>query len=81
MHVRIKSDGTNLGTLVTNSDGEAVPGVVSIAFRAEINDISRADISLSAVEIDAVADARFYVCGREVRRIEYADGTTDDYPA
>lgn len=81
MHVKITSDGTPHGTKVTTADGSPVQGLTGILFRAEIDDVNRAELSLSLVEIDAEAEARVYVAGKEVRRIEYADGTSDEYPA
>ena len=81
MQVKIISDGTPHGTKVVTADGSPVRGLTGIVFRAEVDDVNRADLSLSRVEIDAVAEARVFVGGREVRRIEYADGSSDEYPA
>jgi hypothetical protein len=81
MHVKIISDGTPRGTKVLTADGSPVTGLTGIIFRADIDDVNRAELSLSCALIDAEASARVFVNGREVRRIEYADGTVEEFPA
>lgn len=81
MKVKITSDGTSHGTKVTTADGVPVRGVSGIVFRAEVDDVNRAELSLCFVEIEAEAEARVYVGGKQVCRIEYADGSFDKYPA
>lgn len=80
MNVKIVSDG-QIGTRVELPDGTPLAGVMSITWRAAVSDFARADIELCIIEIDAVAQARFYgPSGKEIRRIEYTDGSTDEYP-
>ncbi|MFA5567970.1 MAG: hypothetical protein WC972_04905 [Trueperaceae bacterium] len=82
MKVRIVSTGgTGHGTRVMGSDGREIDWITGLTFRADVDDITRAEIEFSAVEIDAVAEAKFLVRGKEVRRIEYADGSADEFPA
>lgn len=81
MHVRIISDGTARGTKVLTPDGSPVAGLTGVVFRAEIDDLNRAELNLVCAAIDAEASARVFVAGREVRRIEYADGTVEEFPA
>lgn len=81
MHVKIISDGTPCGTKVETADGTAVKGLTEITFRAQINDINRAELHLACAGIEAEAEATVHVAGKEVRRIEYADGTVDEFPA
>lgn len=81
MQVKIVSDGTPHGTKVLTADGAPITGLTGVVFRAEIDDINRAELSLCLTEIDAEAEARFYIRAKQVRRIEYADGTADDFPA
>lgn len=79
MNVKIVSD--EAGTKVLTRDGVEVEGVASIVFRAELNDINRAELQLAVGEIEVEAEASVFVRGKEVRRIEYADGSTDEFPA
>lgn len=81
MHVRIISDGTARGTKVLTADGNPVSGLTGVVFRAEIDDVNRAELSLLCAVIDAEASARVFVDGKEVRRIEYADGSVEEFPA
>ena len=81
MHVRIISDGTKYGTKVETLDGRAIKGLTGVTFRADIDDINRAELHLHCTGIDAKTDAKIFVAGREVRRIEYADGTADEFQA
>lgn len=79
MNVKIVSD--EAGTKVLTRDGVEVGGVASIVFRAEVDNINRAELELYVAEIQADAAASIFVRGKEVRRIEYADGSTDEFPA
>lgn len=81
MRVRIESDGTGFGTKVLDTDGTPVEGVTGLNFSAQIDDVTRAEIQLSLVRIDAIAEAQFYVKGKQVSAITYADGTVDDFTA
>lgn len=81
MNVVISSNGTGAGTKVTTPDGQPIRGLTAVTWRMAIDEISRADLELSFVEVERVdAVASVYVGGKEVRRIEYADGTFDEYP-
>lgn len=79
MNVRIVSD--KIGTRVLTESGAVVEGISGLTFRAEVGDVNRVQIDLAAGHIDAGAEAAFHVGGREIRRIEYADGTIDEFPA
>lgn len=81
MRVRIESDGTGLGTKVLNTDGLPVKGVTGLTFSAQVDDISRAELQVGLVRIDAFAEAQFFVNGKQVSAIAYADGTIDDFTA
>lgn len=81
MHVKIISDGTPYGTKALTADGASVQGLTGIVFSAQINDINRAELHLACAGIEAEAEAAVYVAGKEVRRIEYADGTVTEFPA
>lgn len=81
MRVKIESDGTGFGTKVLNTDGSPVEGVTGLTFRASVDDICRAEIQLGLVRIDAFAEAQFFVNGKQVSDIAYADGTVDDFTA
>ncbi len=79
MNVKIVSD--EAGTKVLTRDGVPIEGLSGISFRAELNDINRAELQLAVGEIEVEAEASVFVRGKEVRRIEYADGSTDEFPA
>ena len=79
MNVRIISDGTDAGTRVLNEEGAPIRGIRAIKFSAAVDEINEAAITLSFVQIDSAAKARFYVEGREVARIIYADGSEADF--
>lgn len=81
MIVTIKSSAE--GTQILTEDGrDLASAVYSASWSIESNDFARAELRLGLVEIEAVAEARMIgPGGKEVRRIEYADGTVDEYPA
>lgn len=82
MNVKIVSDGPcGFGTKVMTQDGVEVGGLTAITFRAEADNINRAELELYVAEIAVEGVAAFYARGKEVRRIEYADGTVDEFPA
>lgn len=81
MHVKITSDGTSYGTKVHTAEGTPVEGLTEVVFRAVVHDINRAELHLHVAGIEAEAEAAVYVAGKEVRRIEYVDGTVTDFPA
>lgn len=82
MKVHIKSsDGTPHGTKITDENGKDIDGVTRVTWRAAVNDINRAEIELLFVDMDVQGEARMMGPRGEVRRIEYADGTVDEFPA
>lgn len=80
MNVRIVSGKTGFGTKVTTESGAEIEGLTYVGFQASMNDVNRAELHLHVSGIEAEAEARVYVAGREVRRIEYADGEIVEYP-
>lgn len=81
MNVNIKSDSTGFDTTVTASDGTKINGVRELTWSIGVDRLGEASIKLyTATDIDLNGRATFFVNGREVRRIEYADGTADEYP-
>lgn len=80
MNVKIVS-GARIGTKVLTEGGVEIEGVRGIVFRAEVDRINRAELDLYVAEIQAEGVASIFVRGKEVRRIEYADGSTDEFPA
>lgn len=82
MNVKIISDGTGLGTRVLTDSGEPIQGLTAVNWRMAIDEISSAKLELGLVEVEHIdAVATVYIGGREVRRVEYADGTVDEFPA
>lgn len=81
MIITIKS-GPKGGTRITTADGRDISNQVSgVSWSHDVDDIARAELRLSFIEIEAVAEARMLgPGGKDVRRIEYADGTSDEYP-
>ena len=53
--VRIVSDGTPSGTRVEGPDGQPIPGVVSVSWSVEMDEMARPTIELINVDIDAQA--------------------------
>lgn len=82
MIVTIKSSPDG-GTRILTEDGQDISSQVSsVVWSHEAQDIARAELRLAFIEVDAVAEARMIgPGGKDVRRIEYADGTIDEYPA
>jgi hypothetical protein len=80
--VTIKSSPEG-GTRILTDDGRDISNQVSsVSWSHEAQDIARAELQLAFIEVDAVAEARMIgPGGKDVRRIEYADGTVDEYPA
>lgn len=81
MNIKIASGGAAYGTKVTTADGAEVGGLTAITFRAQVGDINRAELELAVGEIEVEAKARIFVRGKQVLRIDYADGTFDEFPA
>jgi hypothetical protein len=84
MKVTIKVDGTPTGTRVVSSNGADISDqIAGVTFRHGAGEIPTAELQLALVAIEAVdTPARMMgPSGKEVRRIEYADGSTDEFPA
>lgn len=83
MKVTVTSDGTGHGTRVAGPDGSPIEGVVALNWRIAVNEPSRFDIELSFIPLElAEGEAVLYgPAGKPIRRVEYADGTVDEYPA
>lgn len=77
-NVSIQSDGVN--TRVFNDDGKEIKGITSLSLRATAQG-AVADVELMFIDISAVnAPARIVgPSGKEVRRIEYADGSVEEF--
>lgn len=82
MKIKITSDGTPYGTRLTAEDGGEIEGAVAVTWRASANDpMARAEVELDFIELNGIAEARMIgPGGKEVRRIEYADGSVDEFP-
>lgn len=82
MNVKITSSSVSpYETRVTTLEGVAVEGLTGITFHADVDDVNRAELRLLISEISVEGRAQFYVRGKEVHRIEYADGSVDDFTA
>lgn len=83
MKVTVTSDGSNRGTRVTGPDGAPIEGVRALTFRAAVDEIASLDIELVFVTLDRLeGEATFYgPAGKPIRRIEYVDGTVDEFAA
>lgn len=83
MKVAIISDGTPCGTELRRVDsGELLHGVWSITWMIDNGGPARAEVQLQMVAIHGVAETCVVgPSGKYVRRIEYADGTVDEFPA
>lgn len=83
MKVSVTSDGTGRGTSVTGPDGTPVEGVTALNWRIALGEPSRFDIELTFVPLDRVEGEADMIGpnGKSVRRIEYADGSVQEYPA
>lgn len=79
-NVKIVSGGVSVGTHVFNEDGAEIHGITSIDWHARIDDVCRAEIEIGVVQTEVGGRAKFFgPGGREIRRIEYADGTVEEY--
>lgn len=81
MKVRIEADGSTMGTRVVTEDGRDISDrVTAVTFRHQSGRPPQVDIDLQFVPLHQIGevDARMLgPGGKEVRRIEYADGTVD----
>lgn len=82
MQIRIGADGGVFGSTIQDDNFKAVEGVKSVTWRHEAGDVPRAEVELLFVPLLTACQARMFgPGGKEVRRIEYADGSFDDFPA
>lgn len=83
MKVSVTSDGTPHGTRVTGPDGTAIAGITALNWRIAVGEPSRFDIEMSFIPLERVEGEAEMIgpAGKAVRRIEYADGSVDEYPA
>lgn len=83
MKVRIESDGSGVGTRVLDQNGNDMSsGIASITFRHVGGGFPVAEIELSFIEVTATDTPARMIgpTGKDVRRIEYADGSFDEFP-
>ncbi|PHR83101.1 hypothetical protein [Henriciella sp.] len=84
MKLRIKSDGTQFGTCVVDENGRDISShITGVSFVHSAGGVPVANLELHLVEIEEY-DGKVVMIGpdgKEVRRIEYADGSVDDYSA
>ena len=78
----IVADGSIGGTVISVNGESINDKVQSVTFRHNGGGIPAVEIDLMLIEIGVVdAPARMIgPGGKEVRRIEYADGTVDEFP-
>ena len=82
MFVRIVSPGpSGMGTRVFNEDGAEIRGISSNTWRAEVDSINTAEVTLSTASTELHGQATFYaqhpITGQlsEIRRIWFEDGS------
>jgi hypothetical protein len=81
MMVKIVSDGTPGGTQVMTQDGKPLECVESAVIRLDHTCI-KAELNLVFIPLETTAKATMLgPGGKEVRRIEYADGSSDEFSA
>jgi len=80
MIVKIVADGTARGTKVLNEDGKPLQFITGVRFAhsAGSEPLVEVDLLLVPVTVDGVAKM-FGPDRREIKRIEYVDGTVDDF--
>jgi hypothetical protein len=84
MKIRIAGEGSAFGSRVTDNAGRVLDGVRSVTWRHEAGEPPRAEVELMFVPLDLIDEVEARMigpAGKEVRRIEYADGSVDEYPA
>lgn len=82
MKVRVEADGTPSGTRIITGDGDTslTKKVSGIVFRHEGGGIPRIELEMGLVPMTVEGRAVMMgPGGREIRRIEYADGTADEF--
>lgn len=83
MKIRISGEGSAYGSRVTDGAGLVIEGVRAVSWRHEAGEPPKAEVELLFVPLHLAGevDARMLgPSGKEVRRIEYADGSVDEYP-
>lgn len=83
MKIRISGEGSAFGSQITDGAGRVLDGVRAVSWRHEAGEPPQAEVELLFVPLHLAdeVDARMLgPSGKEVRRIEYADGSVDDYP-
>lgn len=81
IRVKIQADGSPCGTQITTEDGRDLGGsVTGVTFRHDAGNIPVAELTIGFVEIEYEGLAKLYgPGGKEVARIEYADGTFEEF--
>ena len=81
MNVKIISDGTPHGTKFQTEVGKQIDGITGVSIHAD-NDGVRVSLDLMFIPFEMAAKASMIgPNGKEVRRIEYADGSSEEFPA
>lgn len=81
MTLKITSNGQPYGSHV-ELDGRNLDGFVTeVSWRHRAGDIPRAEIALGLIELEAAGAVVRVVApnGKDVRRIEYMDGSVDEF--
>lgn len=81
MRVTIKSDGEPLGTIVTTEDGVDLSDRISgVSFSHDSGELPRLNLYLGLTPLVIEGYARMIgPDGRQVRRIEYVDGSAETF--
>lgn len=81
MRIRITGDGTPTGTRLTDEAGNDISDhVAGVEFSHYAGDAPIATLKLGVVPVGVHAQvAGLSIGGRAVKRIEYADGTVDEF--
>ena len=81
MNVKITSNGEPCGTSVTDGAGRNLDNMVTaVRWSHRAGELPRAEIDLSLIEFEVSGQAAIVgPGGRRVRRIEYEDGTMEDF--
>ena len=82
MKVKIVSDGQPGGTKVLTDDGQDISSCVGgVIWRHRAGEVPEAELELVLIPFEGVASAKVIAPnGKAVRRIEYEDGTIDEFP-
>lgn len=79
MRLKIESDGSTCGTKITAEDGSEIRAT-ELVFRHKGGEIPTAEVTLHFVDLTASVSARMVgPNGKDVRRIEYMDGTEERF--